>query len=93
LITVLREQEAWSESFAQIRLMQAWVLQAEHIFDGSWSSTLGEITNVAVGERLDCWLEHLQNYLNTLDPSQQLYQGLEPLLQTLLHMHPHLVCC
>jgi hypothetical protein len=93
LITVLREQGAWKETFTQIRLMQAWVLQAERIFDGSWSSTPGEITNAAVGERLDCWLEQLQSYLNTLDPSEPLCQGLEPLFQTLLHMRPHLVCC
>jgi hypothetical protein len=73
--------------------MQAWVLQAEYIFDGSWSSMPGEITNAAVGEQLDCWLGKLQNYLNTLDPSEPLYQGLKPLLQTLLHLRPHLVCC
>jgi hypothetical protein len=63
LITILREQEAWRETFAQIRLMQEWVLQAEHIFDGSWSSTPEEVTNAAVGARLDHWLEQLQSYL------------------------------
>jgi hypothetical protein len=73
--------------------MQEWVLQVEHIFDGSWSSAPEEVTNAAVGERLDRWLDQLQNYLCTLDPSQQLYQGLEPLAQTLLHLRPHLVCC
>jgi hypothetical protein len=93
LITVLREQEAWQETFAQIRLMQEWVLQAERIFDGSWSSTPEAITNAAVGEWLDRWLEQLQNYVSTLDPSEPLSQGLEPLFQTLTHMRPHLVCC
>jgi len=73
--------------------MREWVLQAEHIFDGSWSSVPEEVSNAAVGERLDHWLERLEKYLRTLDPSQQLYQGLEPLLQTLSHLRPHLVCC
>jgi len=90
---VLREQRAWKETFTQIRLMQEWVLQAELIFDGSWSSTPEKVTNAAVGERLDCWLQQLQSYLSTLDPSQPLYQGLEPLALTLIHLRPHLVCC
>ena len=93
MITVLREQGAWKETLAQIRLMHEWVLQAEHIFDGSWSGAPEEVTNAAVGERLDRWLEQLQTYLSTLEPSGLLYQGLEPLAQTLLHLRPHLVCC
>jgi len=93
LITILREQEAWKGSLAQIRLMQEWVLQVEHIFDGSWSGTSEEVTSASVGERLDRWLEQLQSYVDTLDPSHQLYQGLEALAQTLVHLRPHLVCC
>ena len=73
--------------------MHEWVLQAERIFDGSWSSTPEEVTNAAVGEHLDRWLEQLQTYLSTLEPSGQVYQGLEPLAQTLVHLRPHLVCC
>lgn len=73
--------------------MHEWVLQAEHIFDGSWSSAPEEVTNAAVGERLDRWLEQLQTYLSILKPSEPLSQGLESLAQTLLHLRPHLVCC
>ncbi len=73
--------------------MQEWVLQAKRIFDRSWSSVPEEVTNAAVGERLDHWLEQLQTYLSTIEPSEPLCQGLEPLAQTLLHLRPYLVCC
>jgi hypothetical protein len=68
------------------------MMQAEQIFDGSWASTQEEITQASVGERLDHWLEHLQIYVSTLEPSQQLFQGLCPLLGTLSHQRPHLMC-
>lgn len=90
---MLREQKAWKETFTHIRLMQTWVTQAEHIFDGSWSSTPEEVTNAGVRERLDRWLEQLQSYLLTLAPDSPLFQGLDALFQTLTHLRPHLVCC
>ncbi|HEU5376672.1 MAG TPA: hypothetical protein VFV38_14650 [Ktedonobacteraceae bacterium] len=90
---MLSEQKSWKETFTQIRQMQAWVLQAEHIFDGSWSSTPEEVTNAAVGERLDRWLEQLRSHLLTFDPDSPLFQGLDALFQTLTHLRSHLVCC
>lgn len=73
--------------------MRQWMMQAEHIFDGSWASTSDEVTTAEVGERLDQWLERLRSYVSTLEPSGRLFQGLSPLLDTLTHLRPHLVCC
>jgi hypothetical protein len=93
LIRVLSEREAWKETLAHICAMRQWMMQAEQIFDGSWAATQEEITQASVGERLEHWLERLQIYVSTLEPSQELFPGLCPLLSTLSHLRPHLMCC
>ena len=69
------------------------MMQAEHIFDGSWASAAAEVTTEAVGKRLDQWLAQLRDYVSTLEPSHQLFEGLSPLLATMEHLRPHLTCC
>ena len=44
---------------AQITSMREWVLEVEHILDGSWASQAEEISNAEVGRRLDAWLRRL----------------------------------
>lgn len=73
--------------------MREWMMQAEHIFDGSWASRPEEVTTAAVGERLDRWLSQLQKYVRSLDSSEQLFRGLSPMLGTLTHLRAHLTCC
>ncbi len=34
---------------AQIRSMREWVMEVEHIFDGSWASRPEEVSNAEVG--------------------------------------------
>ena len=46
---------------ASIKSMYQWVLEAEHILDGSWASQAEEITNAEVGRRLDAYLERLSH--------------------------------
>ena len=62
---MLREREAWQDTFVQIRTMREWMMQAEHIFDGSWAATSDEVTTAEVGERLEQWLERLRTYACT----------------------------
>ena len=69
------------------------MMQAEHIFDGSWASAAQEVTTEAVSKRLDQWLAQLRDYVSTLEPSHQLFEGLSPLLATMEHLRPHLTCC
>lgn len=49
----------WDHRIAQLRRMRDWVIEAEHILDGSWAESEAEITNAQVGQRLDAWLEKL----------------------------------
>jgi hypothetical protein len=73
--------------------MRKWLLEAESIFAGKWTSQPEEITQAAVGERLAQWLDRLRSYVSTLAPSTPLFEGLSPLIDTLTHLRPHLVCC
>jgi hypothetical protein len=41
------------EAFEQLRRLRQWVLQAEHILDGSWAKEARELTNAEVGRRFD----------------------------------------
>ena len=93
MLTLLEDRQAWKESFAQIRAMRTWMLQAEHIFDGSWAFLPEEVTPAAVSERLDQWLARLRSYVGTLEPAGPLWEGRSPLVDTLTHLRPHLVCC
>jgi hypothetical protein len=43
--------------------MREWVVEAEHIFDGSWAGPGEIITNSQVGRRFDAYLERLSGFL------------------------------
>lgn len=43
--------------------MRAWVVEAEHIFDGAWAKQPEEITNAEVGRRFDAYLARLSCFL------------------------------
>ena len=58
-------QEEKKDVLAQIRRMRAWVMEAEHIFNGSWASRPEEISNAEVGRRLDDWLHRLSTFLES----------------------------
>jgi len=55
--------EEKKELLAQIASMREWVLEAEHIFDGSWASQAEEIRNAEVGRRFDAYLERLSHFV------------------------------
>ena len=68
-------------------------MKAEHIFDGSWADTPEEVTTAAVLERFDGWLTQLRDSVSAEDPGHLLFEGLSPMLSTMEHLRPHLVCC
>ena len=43
--------------------MREWVLEAEHIFDGSWAKQPEEISNAEVGKRFDAYLGRVSGFL------------------------------
>ncbi|HLZ57588.1 MAG TPA: hypothetical protein VKR06_11625 [Ktedonosporobacter sp.] len=61
--------------------------------DGRWAASPEEITQAQMAERFDAWLSVLQKEMETFSPTDQLFQGLDPLHRTLSHLRPHLLCC
>jgi hypothetical protein len=73
--------------------MRAWVIEAEHILDGSWASMPEEISNAEGGKRLDEWLKRLSCFLERQQRTED--ERLRPghLLKVLTHVRPGLVQC
>jgi len=83
----------WDHRIAQLRRMRAWVIEAEHILDGSWAESEEEITNAQVGQRFDAWLEHLHILAQTGTLPEDEQHCLDHFLQVLAHLRPHLIHC
>lgn len=50
--------------------MDAWVLEVEHIFDGSWAKAQEEISNEAVRQRLELYLPRLSSCIQATESSE-----------------------
>ncbi len=85
--------EEKKESLAQIKSMREWVLEVEHIFDGSWASQAEEITNVEVVRRFDAYLERLSCFVDAQERTEDETLRLGHLFKVLIHLRPGLVQC
>ena len=63
LQTIVAERAAWASPLAQVKRMQGWVLDIEHILDGSWAQPGEVVSNAAVGSRLDGWRKQMAQQL------------------------------
>jgi hypothetical protein len=93
LKTIVRLQEEKQEVLAHIRAMRDWVLEVEHIFDGSWARHAEEISNAEVGRRLDAWLGRLATFVEADGRTEDEQLRLGHLLKVLTHLRPGLVQC
>ena len=59
LQVILAERTNWAAQLVQVKGMRQWVLDAEHILDGSWAQADEVVTNATVGERLDAWRQQM----------------------------------
>jgi hypothetical protein len=93
LSTIVAERGAWSEQLAQVQRMRQWVLDVEHILDGSWAQAGAVVSNAKVGRRLDGWRKQMSKHLTngTLCDLEQ--ECLTQFLQQLSNLRPHLVQC
>jgi len=73
--------------------MREWVLEAEHIFDGSWASQAEEIRNAEVGRRFDAYLERLSHFVEAQERTEDEKCRLGHLLKVFIHLRPGLVQC
>jgi hypothetical protein len=93
LQTLLEQRQQWAEQIAQIKRMHQWVLDAEHILDGSWATGEQVVSNETVGQRFDSWRASLaeQGVDGTLSPGEQ--ECLKEFLQVLSNLRPYLTQC
>ncbi len=85
--------EEKKELLAQIASMRTWVLEAEHIFDGSWAKQAEEISNAEVERRFDAYLERLSRFVEAEERTEEEKLCLGHLLKVLTHLRPGLVQC
>lgn len=93
LQSIVAERATWSEPLAQVKRMHQWVLDVEHILDGSWAQAEEEVSNATVGQRLDAWRQQMSGHLSdgTLGELEQ--ECLTQFLQQLSNLRPYLVQC
>jgi hypothetical protein len=73
--------------------MREWLIEAEHILDGSWAQSEEEVTNAQVGQRFDAWYQGLQALAQSGTLHEDEQQCLEHFLQVLAHLRPYLIHC
>jgi Transposase IS66 family len=93
LCAIVAERSAWSEQLAQVKRMQQWVLEVEHILDGSWVQGGAKVSNAKVGRRLDAWHKQMSRHLTDGTLSELEQECLITFLQQLSNLRPHLVQC
>jgi hypothetical protein len=87
------ERTAWAEQLAQVKRMRQWVLEAEHILDGSWAQPGQVVSNQTVGRRLDRWRQTFARRLAKGTFSEVEQACLTEFLQVLSNLRPYLVQC
>ena len=93
LQAIVAERAAWEKSLMQVKRMHQWVLDVEHILDGSWAKPGERLSNAKVGRRFDGWRKSLAGHLTagTLSPLEQ--ECLQQFLQVLSNLRPYLIQC
>ena len=93
LKVIVAQRAAWETSLAQVKRMQQWALDAEHILDGSWAQAGEVVSNETVGSRLDAWREQMAKHLSDGTLSELEQECLTEFVQVLSNLRPHLVQC
>ncbi len=93
LKTIVAERAAWTDQLAQIKRLHGWLLEVEHLLDGSLGPEGEEVSNVTVGNRLDRWRERMSTQLTDGPLSQLERECLTEFLQVLSNLRPYLVQC
>jgi hypothetical protein len=93
LQAIVAERAAWAEPLAQVKRLHGWLLEVEHLLDGSLAAQGEVLSNVTVGSRLDRWREHMSRQLTDGSLSQLEQECLGEFLQVLSNLRSHLVQC
>ncbi len=94
LQAIVVERTTWASQLAQIKRLHGWVLEVEHILDGSLMQQAGEmVSRKTVGDRLDAWRKRMDKYLTTGTLSELEQTCLTELLRVLTSLRPYLLEC
>jgi hypothetical protein len=87
------QRAAWAEPLAQVKRLHGWLLEVEHLLDGSLLAEGEVMSNVMVGTRLDRWRERMNTQLTdgSLSPLER--ECLTQFLQVFSNLRSHLVQC
>jgi len=89
----MQERATWAEQIEQVKRMRQWVLDAEHVLDGSWVKAGERLSNAKVGRRFDRWRRALAQCLTDGTLSTVEHDCLEQFLQVLSNLRPRLIQC
>ena len=93
LKAIVAERAAWASQLTQVKRMHGWVLDVEHLLDGSWAQPGEVVSNATVGSRLDAWHEQMAKLLTDGPLSELERECLTEFLQVLANLRPYLVQC
>jgi hypothetical protein len=93
LQAIVAERATWAEPLAQVKRLHGWLLEVEHLLDGSLRAEGEVLSNVMVGTRLDRWRERMNTQLTDGSLSQLERECLTQFLQVLSNLRSHLVQC
>ncbi len=93
LQAIVAERTAWADQLAQVSRLHGWLLEVEHVLDGSRIPEGEVVSNVTIGNQLDCWRERMSRQLRDGPLSQLERECLSEFLQVLSDLRPHLVQC
>ncbi len=93
LQVILAERTTWVAQLGQVKGMRQWVLDAEHILDGSWAQADAVVTNARGEERLDAWRQQMAEQLTDVRLSELEQECLTEFLRVLTNLRPYLVQC
>lgn len=93
LSTIVAERAAWASQLLQVKRMHRWVLEVEHLLDGSWAEPEEVVSNATVGRRLDAWRGQMAKLLSDGTLSELEQECLSQCLQVLSNLRPYLLQC
>jgi hypothetical protein len=93
LQTIVGLREQWREQLQDVETMHARVVETERILRGAWANDPAEITNAAVGSRLDAWLETLKHECEAPTTTDAVQKGLRHFLKISTQLRSHLTVC
>jgi hypothetical protein len=93
LQAIVAERVAWTEQLAQIKRLHGWLLEVEHLLDGSLVPKGEVVSNVTVGNRLDSWRERMSIVLADGSLAELERECLTEFLHVLSNLRSHLVQC